>query len=77
MCFKQKNVNTIVANNTDREEVYLLGNVDINAKSKNSWYEKVAFKDVHKSLIFKLDTGAGCNVINIDDYKKTGSEEND
>ncbi|EZA62195.1 hypothetical protein X777_02821 [Ooceraea biroi] len=69
---KRKNVNTVVENNDDDKEVYLLGNVDVSVKSASSWYEKVIFKDVQKLLNFKLDTGAGCNIISIADYKRLG-----
>lgn len=71
VCFKRKNVNTVSEDTVD-ESVYLLGNIDIDVTSNSNWRERVIFKDINKSLIFKLDTGAGCNVIKISDYQKLG-----
>lgn len=68
VCRSHRNVN-VVENDYNEDETYLLGKISASRKT-SSWEEKVKFLDTGKTLTLKLDTGAECNVMGKNDFKK-------
>lgn len=57
---------------TEEPDTIFLGNVTGNNRETSDWYEKIVFVETGKAVSFKLDTGAGANVIAIDEYRRAG-----
>ena len=53
------------------DEDYVLGKISI-SNINVGWTEQVIFTNTQKAILFKLDTGAGCNVVNYEDFKRVG-----
>lgn len=46
-----------------------------NDRAISDWYEKIIFAETGKAISFKLDTGAGANVIGLNEYRKVGPKK--
>lgn len=68
VCKSQRNIS--VVENEEEEEIFRLGNININGIVKNRWEEEVKCLETGKTLKLKLDTGAECNVMGKRDYAK-------
>ena len=74
VCRNKKKLQVIESHDSDTE--FILGKVTVteNVQKVNivnkEWTEKVKFVDTGKTMVFKLDTGAGCNVIGKEELKK-------
>lgn len=82
VCRSGKNVNTLEnQNNYDHssdgeDETYLLSKISLVGIIERCWYESLTAVDTNKSINIKLDTGAECNVLKLQDFRKLGYEGN-
>ncbi|XP_046592854.1 uncharacterized protein K02A2.6-like [Neodiprion lecontei] len=60
---------------TEDSDTIFLGNVAGNDRVTSDWYEKIVFDETGKAISFKLDTGAGANVIGLNEYRKVGPKK--
>ncbi|XP_046477016.2 uncharacterized protein [Neodiprion pinetum] len=60
---------------TEDSDTIFLGNVAGNDRVTSDWYEKIVFAETGKAISFKLDTGAGANVIGLNEYRKVGPKK--
>lgn len=60
---KKHQVSVVQGNNEENVPTYFLGNIEIGTVEEEPWYERVKFVKINKALMFKLDSGAGCNVM--------------
>lgn len=75
VCRNKKQVNSLTDKSKDSDQIYMQGKINISERETEAWLETVNFPNTGKILIFKLDSGAKCNVISKKDFNKIESKE--